>query len=70
MGVVPWEKRPSDTTRNCLKLCQGRFTLYTRKYYVIKRIVKKWNRLLRKVVESPPLAVFKRGVDMALMHTV
>jgi len=31
----------------------------------MKRVAKYWNRLPRGVVESPPLEVFKRHVDVA-----
>lgn len=31
-----------------------------------KKILKHWNRLPRKVVETPSLEVFKNGIDVAL----
>ena len=59
----------SDRARgNSLKLCQGRFRLGIRKNYFTKRVIK--NRLPREVVESPPLDVFKRRVDVALRDVV
>jgi len=41
-----------------------------RKTYFTERVVKHWNRLPRKVVESPSREVFKKCVDMALQNMV
>lgn len=34
------------------------------------RVTKQWNRLPRKMVESPFVEVFRRCVDVALVHMV
>lgn len=36
----------------------------------MERAVKHWRRLSREVVESPPLKMFKKIVDMALEDVV
>ena len=55
---------------NGLRLCQGRFKLDIMKNVFSKRAVKHWNRLLREVVESLTLEVFRKCVEVALRHMV
>lgn len=57
------------TKRNSLKLCQWRIRLDIGKIFT-ELGVKQWNNMLRKMVKSLSLEVFKEHVDVALRNMV
>jgi len=55
---------------NGLQLHHGRFRLDIRKILISERVVMHQNWLLRKVMESLSLEVFKKKVDVTLRDMV
>ncbi|KFM08483.1 hypothetical protein AS27_04441, partial [Aptenodytes forsteri] len=53
------------------KLKEGRFRLDVRKKFFTMRVVRhRWNRLPREAVDAPSLEVFKARLDGALSNLV
>lgn len=60
---------PSYSRRgNGHKMKQRRFHLNIRKNFSIVRVTEQWYRLLREVVESPSLEIFKSHLGMVLCN--
>jgi len=55
---------------NGFELKEGRFRLVIRKKFFTMRVMRHWNRLLRKVMDAPSLQLFKARLDGALSNLI
>ena len=70
-GVGTFIRICSDRTRgNGFKLEEGRFRLNIRKKSFTVRVVRNWNKVPHKVVNTPSLEAFKARLDGALSNLV
>ena len=53
---------------NGLKLCPERFRLDIRKHLFSEGVVMRWHRLPREAGESLSLEVFKKHIDVIVLH--
>lgn len=72
MGIGLSSQATSERMRGQNQLLHGSFKngLDIRRNFSTDRVIKHWNRLSRKLVESPSLELFKERLDMALSAKV
>ena len=58
------------TRGNGFKLKESKFTLAIRRKFFLQRILRYWNKLLRKLVSAPSLEAFRARLDGALSSLI